>query len=95
MSEQQMLTALDFLDDGDRDQRENHRREMARHAIAQLPEADRETALRLEQAQIGAFEDACTISDRPPLSEPAAGSSFKCLHPNCRAPPFQTQYLLK
>lgn len=90
-----MLTALDLLDDGDRDQRENHRREMAMQAIARLPEADQGTALRLEQAQIDAFENVCAISNRPSLSEPAAGSLFQCSHPNCLAPPFQTQHLLK
>lgn len=91
-----MLTSLHFQDDGDRDQRENHRREMARHAIARLPETDRGTALRIEQAQIDGFEDARTMPDRPPVSEPpAVGSLFECEHANCRAPPFQTQYLLK
>lgn len=71
---------------------------MARRAIDRLPEAEREAAVRLEQAEIDAFENS-----PPRISTSGSNSrdptwtegSFKCQHPGCTALPFHTQYLLK
>lgn len=40
-------------------------------------------------------ERSNTINKRPQPNGPLTSSGFKCAHPGCQAPPFQTQYLLK
>lgn len=71
---------------------------MARRAIDQLDEAERESAVRLEQAKIDAFENRPRLIATEGPSSPlpiSPGESFKCQHPGCLAASFQTQYLLK
>ncbi|KAL9002109.1 MAG: hypothetical protein Q9188_004949 [Gyalolechia gomerana] len=80
-------------DDGDCDQRENHRREVARRAIARLPEANKEAALQLEQARINAYENARVSPTSQPSFDPMQGP-YLCQNLSCSAE-FAAQSLLE
>lgn len=41
------------------------------------------------------IESTRPMHQPPPGTQPAMAGSFKCEHSDCKAPPFQTQYLLK
>ena len=69
------------------DARELDRREKAEQQILAQPENEREAAILEESKRIDTYE-------LTKMSKTTNGG-FKCEHAGCKAPPFQTQYLLK
>lgn len=93
-------TASDSLDD----QRENDRREREIARIASLPLDQQESAIGAEVRRQAEYENTSRI--RPLLSAiairpniqhipPRGSGGFRCEHPGCNTPPFQTHHLLK
>ena len=82
----------DFANLNDVDARELHRRELRQQYFSDLRAAEREAEIIKEDERIQNYDRSRADFLARDVNIP---TGFQCEHAGCRAPPFQTQYLLK